>query len=183
MRVYFHLLKPDNGSNIINNWIGGLVLLPCLCSALKYNQVWLHQGWYKPYQLSMSCISSQIGRLVTGMYFDWRRAHLFLCQLQYREVPPRVYNLLDENGPDEKWWEVSNNWLFHLFKIFMISAIALQLHLDAGVMRFYFGGKKSFCQDWMYVNKPQSTSHVKVYVGWLSVFLLGGGDSETGHVA
>lgn len=34
------------------------------------------------------------------------------CVLVDREVPPRVYNLLNEGGSDEKWWEVRCFFLF-----------------------------------------------------------------------
>lgn len=31
---------------------------------------------------------------------------VYFVGLLRREVPARVYNLLDDNGPDDKWWEV-----------------------------------------------------------------------------
>ena len=66
----------------------------------------------------------------------------------------------------------------------MISAIALQRHLDAGVMRFYFGGKKSFSVriECMSTNSNPQVIYKCMWADF-SVFLLGGGDSETGHVA
>lgn len=42
---------------------------------------------------------------------------LTFCVLVYREVPPRVYNLLNEGGSEEKWWEVRPCLVLFLLKL------------------------------------------------------------------
>jgi hypothetical protein len=37
---------------------------------------------------------------------SYKYSRTVLCGPVGREVPPRIYNLLNEGGSEEKWWEV-----------------------------------------------------------------------------